>query len=666
MKKYLLYTILLVAFFIGISATASYAAETGDLTVNLGLSENSSISDMQSIGYTVRLTNNGEPVSGTFPIEYSNISFNNPTESVTFDSDGNRYFRHGLKKSDNHYLSYPDKAFIVIKDIPVGTTYEIIPDNKPLDGNQMGNKQSSFIEYYTTDDQTGEISSEGNVVDYTLKPKYTKMVVTYKNTAPDYNTPYISFNLTLHAYSIIPDAIHYYNSSNPDEKNEMEKNVYSNGQTDFISESITFNRGESIIFDDIPIGAQYHITPNGVDPNYSYYYGQPKYMQSSSGQIWGPNGLEYYYWVDVQGSPKKLTITKELSEKGADMTREFTFKLTATSFQRDFTTSNPFKPLNSEYLYNVIDLDSGEVVETRKTKFDDGIAYVQCKAGQKIEIGDVQDLREVTFEVGYSPEIDFANKLYNWTRVTVEEVDCDDYTNQVTPSEIINNLPATVIVTNERKFTGSLTIKKEITEDVPEDEEFTFKIKLTDGATDLPTEYEFTGSKEGTLQFEDGIATITLKGGESITISGLPLKCTYEVQEEGDNYKITKENATGKLEEETIVTITNSKKEEPQEETEEPEDPEDPDDPEEPVKQDDTKGEEKQEEQSKQEEQENVKDNVQEEKNEEDIEEVKEEKKEEQPISENPKTFDNINIIALITLCSLLAFICITKIKKSK
>ena len=354
-------------------------------------------------------------------------------------------------------------------------------------------------------------------------------------------------------------------------------------------------------------------------------------MQTTSGQLRGTNGLKYLYTYHNPGKYKMISISKKIEGKGADITKEFTFKITASGLQADST----YKPFNSTYIYNVIDEESGEIVETRETKFEDGIAYVKCKANQRIEIGNVTDIKKVPFELvkpGDTYEADFANKFLKDTRYKIEEVDSDEYeiVSENTEGTSLEENVTNAKFTNTRKFTGNLTIKKEITEDVPENEEFTFKIILTEGATDIPTEYEYTGSKEGILQFTDGIATITLKGGENITISGLPLKCTYEVQEEGEKYKVAEENATGKVEEETIVTFTNSKKEE------------------------------KQEDQSSN----NKEEDSKEDSKEDSREDVQDEAEEEESTFENPKTFDNIHIIALIALCNILVLIGITKIKK--
>lgn len=616
MKKYLLYTILLVVFFIGISATASYAAETGDLKVNIGLKENYGINpDVQTLVFDIKLSNNGEPVTGTFPIEITNAQRYPNKNTVEVKAD-HTYITLWLKDSStNKVLYYPKEASFTIKDVPVGTTYEIIPLNttSPIE-------VPSQVEYYTTDSETGNIADGDNIIHYVLKPKTTKFEVSYNDLTPDYYVGDISCDIVLHQYSLIPDVIHYYNSSNPDEKLEMERNVYATGSVDFVLESVVLKRGESIIVDETPLGTQFLVTPRA---------GSVFYMQTTSGALRGTNGLKYLYTNHNPGQYKMISISKEIEGEGADVTKEFTFKITAAGLQADST----YKPFNSTYIYNVIDEESGEIVETRETKFEDGIAYVKCKSNQRIEIGNVTDIKEVPFELvkpGDTYEADFANKFLKDTRYSIEEVDSDEYevVSENTEGTSLEESVTNVKFTNTRKFTGNLTIKKEITEDVPENEEFTFKIILTDGATDIPTEYEYTGSKEGTLQFTDGIATITLKGGESITISGLPLKCTYEVQEEGDKYKVAEENAAGEVEEETVVVFTNSKKEE------------------------------------KEEKQEDKSSNNEEDLKEDSKDDVQEETEEEESTFENPETFDNIHIIALIALCTMLVLIGITKIKK--
>ncbi len=116
------------------------------------------------------------------------------------------------------------------------------------------------------------------------------------------------------------------------------------------------------------------------------------------------------------------------------------------------------------------------------------------------------------------------------------------------------------------RVTGSnLTITKKllgngISADTNKDWNFTIKVK--NGVTPISGEIS-TGT--GTVQFSDeGIATLTLKGGESITLYNLPAGADYEVTEveanENDYVTATK-NATGTIKENDTVEVefTNTK-----------------------------------------------------------------------------------------------------------
>lgn len=616
MKKYLFYTLLLVALFIGISATTTFAEETGDLTLKFTTEENYAVySTAQRVGLTIKLTKDDQPLSGTYQLDEINVK--NPTGTITFSSDGEAKIMKTLIDPDSPDPNFPEfstEASITIKDIPVGATYQIIPDN---DNNKDSNS-TAYIAYYTTDNETNDVSDGNNIVNYVLKPKLTNFKINYLDVNPDYDAPDLVVLLNLYSRSMIPPSIHYHLSSNPNELIEMTESSRGN----FTTGNISLKEGESIIIDDAPVGIQYYTSPDSMPTNYNCRYTN----EPQSGVIWGSDGLDYNYWNTIGGDPTNLTIIKIPSGKGIDMTKEFTFKLTGSAYQPD----GSYKNLNSTYLYNVVAFPSGELIETRETTFNDGVAYVKCKANQKIEIGDVKDFRPTTCNVGRleNVDIDFANKLYSLTKFEIEEVDCDDYTFPIRFPVNFTSLPVNFYIPNSRKFTGTLTIKKEITEGVPEDEEFTMKIKLTDGATDLPTEYEYTGSKEGTLVFEDGVATITLKANESITITGLPMGAVYEITEESDEYEVTYDRNVEEIKEETSVTVTNSVK------TEDPVEPEEP-------------------------EKETPTEESQEEKNEEVVEEKKE-------ISD-PRTGDNIVISTAIGIISFISILAIAqKVKRNK
>lgn len=90
----------------------------------------------------------------------------------------------------------------------------------------------------------------------------------------------------------------------------------------------------------------------------------------------------------------------------------------------------------------------------------------------------------------------------------------------------------TVRVSNDK--TGNLKIGKTVTgEGAPSSQSFTFQVTVTDGETPISGTYDTvdqSGSR-GKVKFENGIATVTLKNGESLTILALPTGAKYTVEE---------------------------------------------------------------------------------------------------------------------------------------
>jgi len=83
--------------------------------------------------------------------------------------------------------------------------------------------------------------------------------------------------------------------------------------------------------------------------------------------------------------------------------------------------------------------------------------------------------------------------------------------------------------------TGSLEISKQLGDGATEAQaatEFEMQVTLADatGAA-LMGSYPWARSAGGTLALTDGIGTVTLKGGQTVTISGLPEGTTYQVSE---------------------------------------------------------------------------------------------------------------------------------------
>ncbi|OUO47323.1 hypothetical protein B5F79_05170 [Olsenella sp. An285] len=120
---------------------------------------------------------------------------------------------------------------------------------------------------------------------------------------------------------------------------------------------------------------------------------------------------------------------------------------------------------------------------------------------------------------------------------------------------------------------GDLTISKEITGNLAStDDAFTFTVTV-EGVNGT------VSTSAGDIEFNNGTATITLKGGQSITIYGLPEGAEYAVVEtDANGYKLVSAvGDEGEITDGTVASFTNDKSE-----TVDPDDPDDPDTPDEP------------------------------------------------------------------------------------
>lgn len=136
--------------------------------------------------------------------------------------------------------------------------------------------------------------------------------------------------------------------------------------------------------------------------------------------------------------------------------------------------------------------------------------------------------------------------------------------------------------------TGSLTISKNVKDsdgnvldENSDNTNFQFTVTLSAGTADSRL---IDGTKIfGNVVFKNRQAKISLKAGNSITISNLPAGVTYNIVENNyTEYETSYENQSGTIakDEEKVTTITNTKKKAPEPVIEEPEDPNNPEDPE--------------------------------------------------------------------------------------
>ena len=119
---------------------------------------------------------------------------------------------------------------------------------------------------------------------------------------------------------------------------------------------------------------------------------------------------------------------------------------------------------------------------------------------------------------------------------------------------------STATFTNTRK-TGDLTLTNNVVSDkvADADVDFTFRVELSD-----KTISKTYGNLEGTpigMTFDEGVATVTLKGGKSAKATGLPTSVTYTVaQSEATGFVTGKTGDTGTISTTaSIATFTNTR-----------------------------------------------------------------------------------------------------------
>ena len=125
---------------------------------------------------------------------------------------------------------------------------------------------------------------------------------------------------------------------------------------------------------------------------------------------------------------------------------------------------------------------------------------------------------------------------------------------------------------------GKLQISKTVTGDGDENKSFTFTVLLTNSSgNQLWSRFSYSGSKQGTIKSGE---SITLRDGESVTISGIPAGCSYTVTETpAEGYTTEATGDSGKIlnGKTAIAAFVNDWTTTPPDETEPPDQPDEPD-----------------------------------------------------------------------------------------
>ena len=166
--------------------------------------------------------------------------------------------------------------------------------------------------------------------------------------------------------------------------------------------------------------------------------------------------------------------------------------------------------------------------------FTNGVATVELKGGESAK----------------------AEGLPTGVGYTVTETAPDGFTVSYSGATgTISDTAAKATVTNTRKK-GDLTVTKTVVSSTTADKNVEFEFTVTLGDTSISGTY-------GEMEFKDGVATFTLKDGESKTATGLPTTVTYEVVETAnDAFVTTSTGETGSITTSgAIAAFTNTKKE---------------------------------------------------------------------------------------------------------
>ena len=162
---------------------------------------------------------------------------------------------------------------------------------------------------------------------------------------------------------------------------------------------------------------------------------------------------------------------------------------------------------------------------------------LNLKAGESAVFTDLPE--DTTYTIS---EADYTNLGYEEAQLTstgtVTSGTTDDglkcITGTIPGEEGANSVAVTVTVTNERNV-GSLSVEKIVAgTGVEPEKDFTFTLQLTNNGVKLDGDYPATINGTATDDVEvdeDGTATFTLKGGDTITIDGIPEGTTYKVTE---------------------------------------------------------------------------------------------------------------------------------------
>ena len=414
---------------------------------------------------------------------------------------------------------------LTILDLPEGTTYEV----KETEANQDG---------YITQVEgnvTGTLSEQPNASIKFVNKKPSKHDITIskevKGNLGDTQKSW-TFKITL-----IPEAGVTLEDGYLTEDG-MVKLLLLEKQSDGSSTgTITLKHGQSITIKNLPENTKYTIEE--LEANQDGYITQAE--GNANGILKQPNhSVKFINW---KLSKHNLTISKEVKGNLGETEREFTFQITLTIPSIvSFATTQKYL-LGEEEKEISFTNHNGNYIATISLKHNQSATLIDLPEGTIYQVEELeanQDGYETIINGNSDGKLETDNQEIHFM--------------------------------NKKYSTHNLTITKEVTGKGADTKRlWHFTITLESEENLLAKEYQTLSNSGNTevlsmqLQNENTyIAEVTLRGGESITILGLPYGTSYQVEEleaNQDGYITTNRNAKGTLLEiENIVSFTNEKK----------------------------------------------------------------------------------------------------------
>ena len=240
-----------------------------------------------------------------------------------------------------------------------------------------------------------------------------------------------------------------------------------------------------------------------------------------------------------------------------------------------FTFTNTYKPTPGsssvtsqvEVVKNLVgrELKAGEFQFVMKYLNGTTVATGTNDANGKVTLGEVSfaDPGEFAFQI-YEVPGNETNMTYDSSVINVAAKVTDNYDGKPLQVTWIYGGEAPLTFTNNyTEATGQLVVTKQVAGTGADSaKEFTFTVTLS----------QALNGTYGDMVFKNGVAVITLKAGDTVTASGLPIGVTYTVEENdysADGYTTNAEGATGTIKADVIsvASFVNTKNESQTEES---------------------------------------------------------------------------------------------------